>query len=243
MNWCNKKMAIVFIVLGIIGLGLLVTNMVLFDMYVVNNMDFYYPEYTGNSINGINYLSYFTFLSNIMVDVFLILLGTMILTDHKWVNKLTSPYIQGNITVYIFITGFLYLLVLSPGIKAYPWDCEMAMGNIVSFYNHVFMPVFMVLLWFFIKGDKRIDNKFILSVVVFPCIYFLFSVIRGTIINWYPYPFIHPLMFWEMVFGNLEYNVLTLWSAYLSFLLAVLSMFIGVAFALKFIRNKQLAKK
>ena len=75
MKKINKLLAVIFMLLGILGLFFIFYHIICFEKYATNNISQYYPHHTSNNRDGWNCLTYFTFMSNILADIYLIILG------------------------------------------------------------------------------------------------------------------------------------------------------------------------
>ncbi|MBE5106563.1 Pr6Pr family membrane protein [Bacillus thuringiensis] len=134
--------------------------------------------------NPINFFSFFTIESNILVAFILLLssIGTATFGRSEQFGIL-----RGAATVYILTTGLIYFLLLR-GLEeslqtAIPW---------VNTVLHYIMPIAMLLDWVLNPPTKKITWKYAASWLLFPLFYVVYSVIRGPIVNWYPYPFLDP---------------------------------------------------
>ncbi|MBE6123956.1 MAG: hypothetical protein E7184_00230 [Erysipelotrichaceae bacterium] len=241
----KKISSVIFIAIGLLGLGFLFYHAISFEKIAMLNLDLYVPVNTNNNIGGWNFFAYFTFLSNFLVDVYLILLGIGRLGNKKLLSLAYNPYIQGCLTVYIFITGVIYWTILGPHILLYPWDGPMAFGNIVNFWNHLIMPLFMTVLWFFPFNNRGLNKKFIYLTLIFPFAYYVFSLIRGVILepNWFPYPFISPRYLWTSLLEDKPFEILKGYSLYLLFLFLIFCLFVMVSKSLVHFRNKRIKNK
>jgi hypothetical protein len=131
-----------------------------------------------------NFFSYFTVEVNIIVCV-TFLLSALSLTGNyrpKWLDILRCIA-----TVYILVVGIGFAILLSGfegiALTAVPWD------NTVL---HYLIPI-AVLVDFLIDRPKRnITLKSGLVWVLFPIAYVFYSLLRGSITGWYPYPFLNP---------------------------------------------------
>jgi len=87
----------------------------------------------------------------------------------------------------MIVTGVVFALLLSGlegvALTAVPWD------NIVL---HYIMPIAVALDWIMNPPSRRIEFKKALWWLVFPLAYLAYSLVRGPIANWYPYPFLNP---------------------------------------------------
>ncbi|WP_088291890.1 Pr6Pr family membrane protein [Bacillus mycoides] len=134
--------------------------------------------------NPVNFFSYFTIESNILVAVILLLssLGTATLGRSEQFGVL-----RGAATVYILTTGLIYFLLLR--------GLEESLQTPIPWVNtvlHYIMPLAMILDWVINPPTKTITWKQAASWLVFPLLYVVYSLIRGPFVNWYPYPFLDP---------------------------------------------------
>lgn len=131
-----------------------------------------------------NFFSFFTIESNILAVVSLSLGGLFAFAKIKS-RKL--DFFRGAITLYMVVTGIVFAVLLSGlenvQLTAVPWD------NIVL---HYIMPIVIALDWFMDPPKKRFSMKRASLWLVFPIAYLAYSLVRGPIANWYPYPFLNP---------------------------------------------------
>ncbi|MDM5193928.1 Pr6Pr family membrane protein [Bacillus hominis] len=134
--------------------------------------------------NPVNFFSYFTIESNILVAVILLLssLGTALFGRSEQFGVL-----RGAATVYILTTGLIYFLLLR--------GLEESLQTPIPWVNtvlHYIMPLAMILDWVINPPTKKITWKQATSWLIFPILYVIYSLIRGPFVNWYPYPFLDP---------------------------------------------------
>lgn len=131
--------------------------------------------------NPVNVLSYFTVLSNIAA---VYLIGREALSP-AW--RESSTTLKGAITLYMTITGLIYAFVLRPigaDVGEYrPW---------VDFIQHTAGPVALIMDWLLFTPRAPIGKRAFLGWFVFPLLYLPYSLIRGAVTDWYPYPFLDP---------------------------------------------------
>lgn len=129
-----------------------------------------------------NFFSYFTILSNLLVAV---CLTACVFTPISPAGKFfQQAEVESAIAVYIFIVGLVYNLVLRNVWSPAGW--QLVADNLL----HVVVPVLFVLYWYlFVRGNK-LQWKHLLYWLIFPAVYLIYTLIRGAIVNWYPYPFI-----------------------------------------------------
>ena len=127
----------------------------------------------------VNYFSYFTVISNVLTVVVLGIGGVLDPQSERW------QLFRGAVTLYMVITGIIYAVLLSNidvGV-ADPWT-----NNVV----HRIMPVVILIDWILVPVRKRFSESQSLIWLVFPLVYGIYSLIRGPIVDWYPYPFLDP---------------------------------------------------
>lgn len=129
-----------------------------------------------------NFFSYFTIQSNIIVAVVFAMAAAIQLrgSGPRWFDSL-----RGAATVYISITGVVYALLLSN----VDVDTPLPWANVVL---HYFVPIVAVVDWLIDLPDRRISLRSATLWLAYPLAYLVYSLIRGPIVDWYPYPFLDP---------------------------------------------------
>lgn len=140
--------------------------------------------YERDVLNVANLFSYFTIESNILAMVALIVGGIF---AYAKVKSRKFDFIRGAATLYMIITGIVFAVLLAglenAQLTAVPWD------NIVL---HYIIPIVMVFDWFMDPPKKRFAMRHALLWLIFPLLYLVYSLVRGAVVNWYPYPFLNP---------------------------------------------------
>lgn len=131
----------------------------------------------------VNFFSYFTILSNLLVAV--CLTSSLLSPTSKSGSFFSKAKVQSAIALYIFIVGLVYNLVLR-GIFTVT-GLDWVVDNLL----HVVVPVLFVLYWFIYTARGVLQWKNIFPWLFFPVFYLIYSLIRGTVTGWYAYPFIH----------------------------------------------------
>lgn len=133
--------------------------------------------------NLVNFFSYFTNLSNIFVAV-VMLVGAIhraqYLEPKPWEDLIRGASVAG-----ITVVGIVFSILLR--------DAEM--GSLMPWVNavtHYIMPVAGVVDWLYQPPKSKLGLRQIPYWLIFPLLYLFYTVIRGTIIAWYPYPFLNP---------------------------------------------------
>lgn len=138
-----------------------------------------------DTFNPANFFSFFTIESNILAAVVLIIAACYTLAGKK--ETTGFALVRGAATLYMVMTGIIFALLLS-GIQnslqtTIPW---------VNTVLHYIMPIAMLADWFSSLPRQRITFKRALIWLVFPVAYLFYSLVRGHITHWYPYPFLNP---------------------------------------------------
>ncbi len=87
------------------------------------------------------------------------------------------------ITVYILVTGLVYNIILR-GI----WH-PVGFQKIVDEMLHVFVPLATVTWWFFFVAPHKLSWKNVWPWLIYPMVYFGFTMGYGFYAQRYPYPF------------------------------------------------------
>jgi len=130
-----------------------------------------------------NFFSYFTVLSNILVALCVTFLFFPATTSLGSFFKKTS--VQTAIALYIFIVALVYNTVL-----LWLFDFK-GLQFVVDNFLHVVVPLLFVLYWCFFTPKEKLTWKDGLLWLIFPTLYLVYSMIRGSITHWYPYPFLN----------------------------------------------------
>ena len=130
-----------------------------------------------------HYFSFFTAIINSSIAV--LLLAYYFFPDSKlsrWFKKTTN---NTAIAVYILIVSLIYYTLLLNNKPLLP--VEMVATHIL----HGFVPLAYLGLWFFRfrNGDLNYSDSF--RWVLFPLVYFIYLLIRGAVIDAYPYFFVN----------------------------------------------------
>ena len=130
-----------------------------------------------------NFFSFFTIGSNLFA-VAILILSALALAGGKESRLITM--LLGASTLHMIVTGIVFAVLLrglDVNLTAVPWD------NLVL---HYIMPIVVALDWFINMPKTRIALKQALVWAVYPIAYIIYTLIRGPIVGWYPYPFLNP---------------------------------------------------
>ncbi len=133
------------------------------------------------TLNPVNFFSYFTIQSNLIAIVALTLAALATLTG----GSRRYDLLRGGAVVYMTVTGVVYALLLS-GTDV---DTALAWVNTVV---HQLMPIVIVVDWLLDPPAAPIPLRRSLVWVAYPIVWIAYTMIRGPIAGWYPYPFLDP---------------------------------------------------
>jgi hypothetical protein len=129
-------------------------------------------------ISTTDYFSYFTELSNLIAAA-IFLYGAV----HTGTRSRTVELLRGAAVVYMLTTGIVYAVLLSGHAVPYPW---------VNTVLHKAMPIAVALDWAIDPPRVRLELRETILWMGFPIVYVAYTLIRGAIVDWYPYFFVDP---------------------------------------------------
>lgn len=130
-----------------------------------------------------NFFSYFTNLSNIFAALVLLVSGYRVLIRKR--PSEIDDVTRGTATIAMAVVGLVFgaLLAGEDLGSLLPW---------VNFVVHYLIPVVMVADWLFQPPRATLRPKHIWYWLLYPIGYLVYSLMRGSFVNWYPYWFIDP---------------------------------------------------
>ncbi len=128
----------------------------------------------ANGLSLANFFSYFTIQSNLIAAVVLLAVVVRPSASAEWW--------RGLAVACMTITGVVFNLLLR-GVEAptIAWVNEVV---------HVVMPLVMVLDWLTVPPRDPIAWPAALRWLLFPLLWLAYTLVRGPIAGWYPYPFL-----------------------------------------------------
>ena len=140
--------------------------------------------WASGKLNTGNFFSFFTIESNIIAFIVFLASAFFIFAGKKS-KKL--DFFRGAATFFMVVTGIVFSILLS-GIEgatltAVPWD------NVVL---HYIIPIAIAFDWIVDPPARKVSFRKGLLWLIFPLSYLVYSLIRGPIVGFYPYPFLDP---------------------------------------------------
>jgi hypothetical protein len=131
-----------------------------------------------------DFFSYFTVEANTLAVISLVL-GSVALAGGRSSRGL--DFYRGAVALYMTTVILIFIVLLSgypaSELTAVPWD------NTVL---HYIMPIVVILDWLAVPISSRFRFAAAATWLAVPLAYLGYSLIRGPIVNWYPYPFMDP---------------------------------------------------
>lgn len=133
------------------------------------------------TFNPINFFSYFTIQSN-LIAVAVLLIGATRSGSNK---SPTWDLVRGAAVVYMTVVGVVFTLLLAGTDvdTTIPW---------VNDVVHAIMPMVVVVDWLIDPPANRLTYRHAAVWLGYPTAWIAYTLIKGPIAGWYPYPFLDP---------------------------------------------------
>jgi hypothetical protein len=128
----------------------------------------------------IRVFSFFTILSNLLCGIVSAQLAARPDRDGTAWRALRLAALVG-----ITVTGIVYSTVLAAIHE--PSGADETIANLIV---HYIVPIMMVAGWLAFGPRPRIDSRTVLRALALPVLWLAYTLVRGAIWNWYPYPFL-----------------------------------------------------
>lgn len=130
----------------------------------------------------VRYFSYFTILTNLFVAV--CCTSLLFASGSRWTIFFSNPKTLTAITVYIVMVGIVYNTILR-----FLWK-PTGLQQLADELLHAVIPLLFLLFWIFYSIKAGLKWKDVLPWLIYPAIYCVYALIRGSFSGFYPYPFI-----------------------------------------------------
>lgn len=164
-------------------------------------------------LRTVNFFSFFTIDSNLLACVTLLGLEMSEVSPLGRIARL----IRGGATLYMTMTGIIYAVLLAP--IAADVSTQLDWVNLIV---HVVAPLVMVVDWVTSPPDPAPTTRQALWWLSFPIAWLAYTFVRGSIVDWYPYPFLDPREGVENASGS--WPVVIVMTVVLAVVVAVLAL-------------------
>ncbi len=133
----------------------------------------------------VNFFSFFTILSNVAAAAALTIGAWFIARGAGAPGWFWGVF--GAVTTYMATTGVVYNTLL----RGISLDQEATLGwsNEVL---HLIGPILVVVLWCVAPGRPALPWRHLALAAAFPLAWGAYTLLRGALVDWYPYPFTNP---------------------------------------------------
>lgn len=138
---------------------------------------------------GTEYFSFVTVQSSLLAGV-LCIVGAFNLWKGK-TERIGFGLMRLSITGYAVIVAVVYNLLLR-GVSGDVRDAGYDWPVIPNEILHVWGPVLIVVDWLISQPGAKIKFKQISWVLLYPVLWIGFTIVRGYVNGWWPYPFLDP---------------------------------------------------
>lgn len=128
------------------------------------------------------FLSYFTVITNIIVAICFTRLSFIKRAEAR--SLFTQASTLTAITIYIVVVGLIYNIALRGLASPVGW------ARLADELLHVISPLIVLFFWIFFVKKSTLQYRQAITWLAYPLLYVIFIVVRGYLINKYPYPFI-----------------------------------------------------
>lgn len=135
-----------------------------------------------SSFHAGNFFSYFTIQNNILAAVVFLYLAVRTRPPTPTVDS-----VRGATTLYLTLTGIVYGVLLT----GYQQEVQTSL-DWVDTVLHRIIPLVVFADWLIAPPRDRIEFRKALWWLAYPALYLVYTLIRGPIVDWYPYPFLDP---------------------------------------------------
>jgi len=130
----------------------------------------------------IKFFSYFTILTNLLVALYF---GSIVFVPAAGITRFFRQFsISTAITVYILVVGIIYNVSLRSIWTFTGW------AKLSNELLHTVTPLYFMLYWLILTEKEKLRFHSIKYWILYPLAYLIYTLIRGTIVHAYPYPFI-----------------------------------------------------
>jgi hypothetical protein len=149
----------------------------------------------------LRFFAFFTILSNLFGAAVWLWLAVRWRRD----RTRTDDLLRGAATLYLVIT-FIVVIVLLQG-------AELSLSDrLVDFVVHKLFPVLMIIDWIVDPPETDLRMTDVALWLIFPIVWLAFTLVRGAVDNWYPYPFLDPD---NGGYGSVAYHVVLILAGFL----------------------------
>ena len=142
-------------------------------------------ESIHNDFVAVEYYSYFTIQSS-LINIVILALSGLVAVRLRAESTLLGV-LRASVVSYAVVTAVVYNVLLrglpDEGYVGIQWPNEVI---------HVWVPLFLLLDWLFSPSRPVLRMRDVRIVVIYPVAWLAFTIVRGLLDGWFPYPFLEP---------------------------------------------------
>lgn len=138
----------------------------------------------GNGFPLSHFVSYFTIQSNLFAAAVLFWGGAL---QFRGLPKARRDVIRGAAVLYLSVTGVVYGVLLA----GYQEELQTTIPWVDTVLHRI-IPLALVADWLLEPPDYAFSLNTKYLWLIYPVAYVTYSLIRGAMVGWYPYPFLDP---------------------------------------------------
>jgi hypothetical protein len=168
-------------------IAVLVTAALLIQLWIAIRESSYPRGHAVGTLKGtylvgriVRLLSFFTIQSNILTAI----TSAQVARNPFRDGPVWRPVRLASL-VGITVTGIVYSTVLAKVHEPHGWQATTTNAVV-----HYIAPVMMVVGWLAFGPRPRVTGRVVAYAAIFPVAWSTYSLIRGAITSWYPYPFV-----------------------------------------------------
>jgi hypothetical protein len=143
----------------------------------------------NNNFRPFEYFAYFSIVTAIFTGVLLLVTGLALQSKVNESKKIEIARL--SLTVAMIVVGVVYHALLAD-VANDVRDGDYVWPVFPNEFIHTYGPILVVLDYLLSSKGFKVRMRAALWVAVFPLVWLVFSVIRGSLTNWWPYWFINP---------------------------------------------------
>ena len=141
----------------------------------------FFNYFSGASETISSYFHFYTYQSNLIVTIWMLYIIIQQISNQ--LPKRYDPLFQGAVTTYITVTFLIYAVLLSPMFQ------PTGFFRFEIILTHYIVPILCIVDWGLSIPSIEYKWWYIPTWLTFPLLYLAYSIIRGVIVDWYPYFF------------------------------------------------------
>jgi hypothetical protein len=141
-----------------------------------------------STFSTVNYFLYFTFQSNLVNVLVLVVTGTRMLRPTRHRALAAAGTVRGIVTTYVIVSGIVFGTIVTQA-SSHQYRIEVPWSSQVL---HFWIPAYLILDWIVGVGRPRLRWRTVPISLGFPVVWGVFTLVRGALVGWYPYFFLDP---------------------------------------------------